>query len=34
VHAVELLRRELLGADQPATIIALAPLTNADHVRA
>ena len=28
MHAVELLRRELLGAGQPVTIIALAPLTN------
>jgi len=28
VHAVELMRRTLLEADQPVTIIALAPLTN------
>lgn len=28
VHAVELLRRELMAADEPLTIIALAPLTN------
>lgn len=28
VHAVELLRRELLAADEPVTIVALAPLTN------
>ncbi len=28
IHAVELLRRELLAADEPLTIIALAPLTN------
>ncbi|TDD89998.1 nucleoside hydrolase [Saccharopolyspora karakumensis] len=28
VHAVEMLRRELFAADEPLTIVALAPLTN------